>query len=722
MIIKGDKEKIRISPEKSEYAGYREEYEEVLPLIYDAMDPKAAFVFTVFPEAIENCPVEAGTEVCFLIMTLGRELSRLIEGYFKNDDYFCGMMCDSFASSALLSFEEQVLSDLRDYCREKHKGIACRYEAPSDIPLSVHSAAFSALNAGENLGIGITDGLMFDPVKTCCLVFKITDEDVFNISHDCNNCEKKDCPERKDTFRVELVLGDERKCFSARTGDILMDIFRNNGEGITSPCGGKGICGKCGVRIYTGDVDITDRDREFFSEEELKRGYRLSCRAVIRGDIVAEPLRELQEISVPHLDADGISENDFSVNGCGIAIDLGTTTLCFALTDLRDGKIIDTVSTENPQRLFGADVISRIEAAGKGKAKELKSLICDALFNGTETLIKRNPGSEKAVRRMCIAGNTTMLHLLRGYDVSSLGSFPFIPVNISPEKPDPEELMGDRLLSLFSEKITVFLLPGVSAFIGADIVSGMYHLNFLEMEKPCALIDLGTNGEMVIGNRERILAASTAAGPAFEGGRIKWGMPSVPGAISNVYTEGESIRIGTIGDVYPPRGICGTGIIETVSVLLRLKNIDCTGLLKDQYFDDGFPIAENEKGETIFFTEDDIREVQLAKSAVIAGFQILLKRWGTFCDNIDRLYLAGGFGCCLDILKASETGMIPKELVSRTETVGNSSLYGAVKFLTDPDRGMEAVNAIADITENVDLAADSEFNELYLNNMGFYYQ
>ena len=176
--------------------------------------------------------------------------------------------------------------------------------------------------------------------------------------------------------------------------------------------------------------------------------------------------------------------------------------------------------------------------------------------------------------------------------------------------------------------IKTVLLPGNSAFVGADIVSGLYSCGFHGNEKICALIDLGTNGEMAIGNKDRLMVTSTAAGPAFEGGNIKWGVGSVRGAIAGVHIENGTTEIKTIGDTHKAVGICGTGVIEAAAELLRNGLIDETGAMSEDYFDDGFPLAINEKGEEISFTQKDVREIQLAKSAIRAGFETMLKRYG----------------------------------------------------------------------------------------------
>ena len=231
------------------------------------------------------------------------------------------------------------------------------------------------------------------------------------------------------------------------------------------------------------------------------------------------------------------------------------------------------------------------------------------------------------------------------------------------------------------------------------------------------LIDLGTNGEMAIGNRERILVTSTAAGPAFEGGNISCGMGSVPGAICQVQISGTEVSCGTIGD-RPPVGLCGTGVIETACELLKAELIDETGMLDEDYFDDGFVLAKTPSGEEISFTQKDVREIQLAKAAVRAGLETLMLRYGVTYDDIDTLYLAGGFGFHLNLEKAAAIGLIPEELLDRAKAVGNSSLGGAAVWLTEPGAA-ERMERIIAVSEEIPLASDKDFNQFYMDSMFF---
>ena len=702
------------------YEEFKEEYEELLPQVMDVLNPVAALVFSPYPEDLGGS-IKPGTEVLYMIATVGKEICGLISDYFKNGDYVKGMLTDAMASAALFSFEKPVFKVIRKMCAEKHVGIRKRYEAPGHIPMDIQKVAFDALNAGETLGLSISSGLMYDPVKSSCQVFETTqDERVMRLAHGCSDCSNTDCPHRSEsvTIRVSDPKGDYE--YSAASGSILSDILIENGVNINLLCGGSGRCGKCAVKILKGNVLVSADDERIFTSEELSAGMRLSCRASVSEDICLA-LTQTDEsgmVSLP-LDRDLKAVDDGS-SPLGIAIDIGTTTLALSLINMENGAVLDTYTSINSQRKYGADVITRIEATGKGLDKELKILIEDDLLKGIKELLHKAAHGENRLNAICIAGNTTMLHLLMGYPAGSLGVYPFAPHSISLEDRTIAEVLsacGEMPEGIKNTR--TILLPGNSAYVGADIISGLYECGFHENEKTCALIDLGTNGEMAVGNKNKLYVTSTAAGPAFEGGNIRYGVGGIRGAISSVEIDGERVSLKTIGDSDDYTGICGTGVIEVTAELLKAGLIDETGVLDDKYFEDGFPLAEKKDGETIVFTEKDIRELQLAKSAIRAGFETMLKRFGAGYNDIDKLYIAGGFGYFLNPKKAAAIGMIPNELLSKCVAAGNTSLSGVAKLISSLDEGIPAINRLAELGEEITLSTDRDFNDLYMEYMMF---
>ena len=266
----------------------------------------------------------------------------------------------------------------------------------------------------------------------------------------------------------------------------------------------------------------------------------------------------------------------------------------------------------------------------------------------------------------------------------------------------------------FAPKVT--LLPGISPFVGADITAGLYVCHVLSESQPVFFLDLGTNGEMALWKNQKLFVTSTAAGPAFEGGNIKWGMGSIPGAISAVKIENNLPFVQTIGDKQP-EGLCGTGVIETVAELLRAGILDETGKLDDSCFREGYPLAQTKDSTWIRFTQQDVREIQMAKAAIRAGIETLLHRSNTSYDEIGKVYLAGGFGYYLNIEKAAAIGLLPKEFLSKTVSAGNTSLKGALLYLAEQKK--DKLWQIQDAAKEIPLAKDERFMELYLKYMAF---
>ena len=447
-------------------------------------------------------------------------------------------------------------------------------------------------------------------------------------------------------------------------------------------CGGNGNCATCPKR----------------ASEQINNGAF---------EAVAEYVVSEKEGTV---NCDTLKAGNEAGNIYAIAIDLGTTTLAFSLVDIASKQILHTVTRLNSQRKYGADVLSRIQASVDGEQEELRESIQKDLSEGIDELLKEYRIMD--IDHVVISGNTTMIHLLMDYDCSTLGVYPFAPVNTEFILGTAEEIIGYKQPRA---EIKTTILPSISAFIGGDIVAGLYALDFATNKEISLFVDLGTNGEIALGNCDRILTTSVAAGPAFEGGNISCGTGSVAGAICAVEinrNDVSDIKLNTIYNV-PPCGICGTGVIETVAELLKCGLIDETGLLADEYFDIGFPLTNEQ--EPIIFTQQDIRQFQLAKAAVRTGIEVLTKEYGITMDEIDKVYIAGGFGYHLNINKAASIGLIPKELATKATAAGNTSLAGAVKFISDANAS-DTIQRIKNASEDIILANDNDFQELYLKN------
>ena len=506
----------------------------------------------------------------------------------------------------------------------------------------------------------------------------------------------------------------------------LLEMLQEKNEYISAPCNGNGICGKCIVRYKSGATEPTKQDREFLSEKQLEQGYRLACQSYPTEEYKVE-IPELEETievlsqwenqrteEILKNTAEGTAEKTENAL-YGICIDIGTTTLAALLVNLETEADCQTAVSVNHQRAYGSDVLSRISASNSGKKWEIQRCIRQDLQKLIRELLQKEKITEQQIQRIVIAGNTTMCHLLRGFSCETLGVAPFLPVDLSWMEGSAADFLGMKELDT-----KVVILPGISAFVGADIMAGIAKMNMHRSEGYHLLLDIGTNGEMVLGNCRHMYVTSTSAGPAFEGGNISCGMASIPGVISHVFME-ETGKAGfqVIGETDGENkkqqaiGICGTGMIDLVYELREHQMIDEHGTYSDLYFDTGYELAEKVK-----FTQNDIRELQMAKAAIRAGVDILVKKAGITFDEVDDCYLAGGFGTKIDIKKAAGIGLIPKELEMKTIPAGNTVLAGTKEVLLGKisKEELEKIQTMADV---INLAEENDFEEMYLSYMDF---
>lgn len=507
----------------------------------------------------------------------------------------------------------------------------------------------------------------------------------------------------------------------------LLEMLQEKNEYISAPCNGNGICGKCIVRYKSGATEPTKQDREFLSEKQLEQGYRLACQSYPTEEYKVE-IPELEETievlsqwenqrteEILKNTAEGTAEKTENAL-YGICIDIGTTTLAALLVNLETEADCQTAVSVNHQRAYGSDVLSRISASNSGKKWEIQRCIRQDLQKLIRELLQKEKITEQQIQRIVIAGNTTMCHLLRGFSCETLGVAPFLPVDLSWMEGSAADFLGMKELDT-----KVVILPGISAFVGADIMAGIAKMNMHRSEGYHLLLDIGTNGEMVLGNCRHMYVTSTSAGPAFEGGNISCGMAGIPGVISHVFME-ETGKAGfqVIGETDGENkkkqqaiGICGTGMIDLVYELRKHQMIDEHGTYSDLYFDTGYELAGKVK-----FTQNDIREIQMAKAAIRAGVDILVKKAGIAFDEVDDCYLAGGFGTKIDIKKAAGIGLIPKELEVKTIPVGNTVLAGTKEVLLGriSKDELEKIQTMADV---INLAEENDFEELYLSYMDF---
>lgn len=511
-------------------------------------------------------------------------------------------------------------------------------------------------------------------------------------------------------FRPGNVTPEKIPC---REGMDILTALMQQGMTISTDCGGRGTCGKCRIQLQSGWINISPEDRKQFTDEKLEQGWRLACTAYPDESCTIHLTPEEAEYEVITQHMEPVTGSVNQAHGeYAIAVDIGTTTIAISLIDTASRRTLRTVSFLNSQRSYGADVISRIQAANSGKKQLLRDSIRADLQRGIEQVVSEAGIEQSRIMKIAIACNTTMGHILLGYSCETLGRYPYSPVNIDVVELPYEAVFNNSFLA-----VPVIILPGVSAFVGGDITAGMLACDFDRTEELCLMIDLGTNGEMVIGNKDRILVCSTAVGPAFEGGSISSGVGSIAGAICGIRIENDKPEYRTIGDKAPV-GICGTGVIELTSELLTSGLMDETGLLSTQYFEAGYRLAKDEAGNDILFTQKDVRQVQLAKAAIRAGVETLLMHYPATYEDISSVYLAGGFGYGINPEKAVRIGLLPEEFLGKIKVAGNSSLGGAIQYLTDPPAS-ERVKGIISVAGEIQLSNDTNFNDLYIRNMNF---
>lgn len=443
--------------------------------------------------------------------------------------------------------------------------------------------------------------------------------------------------------------------------------------GVEFPCGGELACGGCKVRVLEGEVPVTATVREALSEEEIRDGWRLACCASTPGRVVVEVEQWSQRVL-----SDDSRVPIEPRAGCGAAIDLGTTTLVVQVVDLSSGEVLRVDTALNPQARHGADVMSRLQYE-RQRPGELGRLIQETLG--------RMLGGEP-LREVLVAGNTAMHHLFCGLDVEPLTHAPFLSPALGGCRFEAAELGWPGPAEF---------LPCLGGFVGSDLLCGIVATGLDEQAEAHALFDIGTNGEVVVGSGQGIVCASTAAGPAFEGGRIGMGMRAGDGAIDTVHVRDGGLHCHVIGGG-TARGICGSGLVDAAACGIELGLIGANGRLTNA-------ASRLLLADGVRLTQSDIRELQLAKGAMAAGLRMLAG------GGVEKLYLAGAFGNYIRQASARVIGLLPDDLA--VEPVGNSSLRGARTLLLTPSTRQARLRKIAALSQHVELAADPDFQYLY---------
>lgn len=488
-------------------------------------------------------------------------------------------------------------------------------------------------------------------------------------------------------FTVRLVPLDRE--FLVRKGTPLIDILHE--LGVEFPCGGKGRCGKCRVKVLHGTIKADREHLKRLSELGLAGEWRLACRSECHADLVLE-VGQYETL----IRADETPFEFTPGKGLGVAFDVGTTTLVGQLLDLETGRILAVEKGLNPQGRLGSDLVTRLEFSLKDGGQEATRLIRDQVGQMVDRLMK---GRGRDLDQMVLVGNTVMHHFFCGLDTAPLSLFPFESPHLRMVR------FHSRDLGWSTSCAEIRFYSPLGSFVGSDILAGIMATGMHLRKAFTILVDLGTNGEIVMGNREGLLCTSTAAGPAFEGSIISCGMLATTGAIASVAAAGDGWTCRVIGGA-PPEGICGSGLVDAVAVLLKQGSIGPFGeILSGE--------EEIQLAGPVKISRKDLQEFLLAKSALATGIGILLGKMSMKREQVDQVYIAGGFGSYLNLEHVRQTRLFefPEE---RMVPLGNTALMGAKMLLFERSAAADAIRAL---TTHVRLEAEPGFQDLFIENM-----
>ena len=523
-----------------------------------------------------------------------------------------------------------------------------------------------------------------------------------------------------ETFRIDFEPLGRRG--AALPGQTLLDAAQAAGVGLASVCGGAGTCEECRVRLAAGTLTPpTLVEQSALSKGDLAAGFRLACQAEplsnVKLDLPPESLTSAQRLQVEGVETDIVVKPAVYTPGAyGLAVDIGTTKLAAYLVRLETGKTVAKAGAMNPQIAFGEDVISRIAYAGREPdgAGNLQKVLVETLNNMLLEMCASASVSPDSILDAVLVGNTVMHHLFVGLPVEQLGHAPFTPAITS-----PLNIPASSLGLILGSGANVYLPPVVAGYVGADHIAMLLATEAWASPLNILAIDIGTNTEISVVSNGKVTCCSCASGPAFEGAHIHEGMRASPGAIERARWSEGIILWQSIGDL-PPVGICGSGILDVVAALQDGKLIKPTGVLKAITGSEIVlvPAAQTGLGRDLVVTRKDIHEIQLAKSAIRVGLEILLQNSGLTYTDLDEFIVAGAFGTYLDLRSAVRTGMFPPLPLKCFQQVGNAAGIGAKQMLISVNKRIEA-ETIARQIDYVELTSQKDFTPLFMKHLCF---
>ncbi len=525
-----------------------------------------------------------------------------------------------------------------------------------------------------------------------------------------------------------ITFEPDGKDISIHTGATLIEAAGQAGIILNTACGGRGTCKKCLVFLepehrqilacqYRVQSDLTIQipyQSRYFEQQILEHGIETKI----------EPSQTLYEELRKKTGAEKIY---------GLAVDIGTTTIVAKLVNMADGKCPATESALNPQTQFGDDVISRIAYAGDAeKLARLQKTIIDCINELIDRLCEKTAITSDDIYELCAVGNTTMNHIFLRFPITQLGRAPYKAHSL-----DAYDCPAEQLGIKINRQGNVHTVENIAGFVGSDTTAVALAANIDWADKVTLIVDIGTNGEIVLGTKDKLYAASCAAGPALEGARISCGSRAAEGAIEAVVVGRDDIDLDVIGD-RPPRSICGSGLIDAVAVLLDLGIIDITGrFIQPDKLHDMLPPAiisriikadnqlcfilsktPDDNEHDIILTQRDIRQVQLAKAAIRAGIKILMRKLDINDEDIEQIFLAGAFGNYIRPESALQIGLLPTSDTQRLHFIGNAAAAGAQMILLSRQNRDHAKELALKI-EYVEIAHEPDFQDIYADCIVF---
>jgi len=487
---------------------------------------------------------------------------------------------------------------------------------------------------------------------------------------------------------LHITVLPQNEVLTAEWGANLLAVLRAHGLAPDAPCGGHGTCGKCRVTVDGREL--------------------LACSLAVEHDItVLLPQRSTAQILKDGIGA--VSAMQPVREGHLLAFDIGTTTVVGYLLDGKTGRELASVSCLNPQKDYGADVISRLRHAVQYSMDDLTKPIREAVQAMALRLCRETGISAAEIGVVSLVGNPAMQQLFFGVDPSNLTEIPFAPVLTEAKTVEANEFLPAL------PNAAMLIVPDISGYVGADTAACVLATELDRQPGNVLLVDIGTNGELVLRSGGKMLACSTAAGPALEGAKIRFGMRGAEGAIDHVRIVDGKLKCSVIGGGEAV-GICGSGLIDAAAAALELGLVNCRGRIQCADEIDGerfIPLTDR-----VWLTQTDIRELQMAKGAIAAGIEMMAERLGIAAEEIDRVYLAGAFGTFMDPGSACRIGLLPGIDPERIVAAGNAAGGGA-KLLACNQAELERAQRLTEEIDFLELAADPDFTMCFAENMGF---